>query len=110
MDQENTFSDILNSLLQNPDIMKTVSGIAGKMNGDTKEPPQAESPRPQSSLSPDLLSKLLKMTSNLGGDSHRRALLSALKPYLSEKRCAVIDGLLQVEGIAGMLETFIDQQ
>ncbi len=36
-------------------------------------------------------------------DNQRKALLCALKPYLSEKRCAVIDGLLQFESFSHIL-------
>lgn len=37
---------------------------------------------------------------SISRDSQRKALLCALKPYLSEKRCAVIDGLLQFESFS----------
>ena len=44
-----------------------------------------------------------------GGSHHsdRKELLRALKPFLSEKRCSVIDGILQFEGLAGVLDAFI---
>ncbi len=136
MEQDNNFSDILNSLLQNPEIMKTVSDIAGKMN-DNNQPDErtdkessadteSTSPAEGFTVPPELLKKLPQMMSLLTGtggtapstssgtkgqgtpltDTKRRALLNALKPYLSDKRCAVIDGLLQFEGLAGVLSAF----
>ena len=43
---------------------------------------------------------------SLRSDGQRKELLRALKPFLSEKRCAVIDGILQFEGLAGVLSAF----
>lgn len=77
------------------------------------------------SIPPEILSSLPQIMSALSGmgigsppsdsvkhvtdkkeiskDGQRKALLHALKPYLSEKRCAVIDGLLQFESFSHIL-------
>ena len=117
--------------------MKTVSDIAGKMNGqeigeekkETQEKKEESEGDAGFTIPPELLKKLPQMMSLLSGsglgasqvasenggqqfgltDKKRRALLSALKPYLSDKRCAVIDGLLQFEGLAGILSAFYEK-
>lgn len=135
MGEENALGDILNSLLQNPEIMKTVAALAGGGASDTKDEnsavQQSNSPPDSQGISipPDILSRLPQMLSALSssditpklsapknGSSHtsagtdaadgkRKDLLRALKPFLSEKRCAMIDGLLQFEGLAGIIGT-----
>ena len=37
------------------------------------------------------------------GDRQRKALLTALRPYLSPRRKAIVDGLLGLEGLSGLL-------
>lgn len=125
MDSQASLGDIINSLMQNPEIMKTVSTLA-KGQTDTKvEEVQTQQPDGDSaektasegfSIPPELLSSLPQMMSALSssqtvgkeGDraSQRKELLRALRPFLSEKRCSVIDGILQFEGLAGVLDAF----
>ena len=124
MDSQSSLGDIINSLMQNPEIMKTVSDLA-KGQADTKQEevqPSSESDSSENtasegfSIPPELLSSLPQMMSALSsspavikdGDraSQRKELLRALRPFLSEKRCSVIDGILQFEGLAGVLDSF----
>ncbi len=126
MDSQGALGDIINSLLNNPEIMKTVATLASSSQSapeSAEEPLQKDdsSPSPPTegiSIPPELLSSLPQMMSVLtksdpspekGGDhrtSQRKELLRALRPFLSEKRCSVIDGILQFEGLAGVLDAF----
>ena len=119
MDSQGALGDIINSLLNNPEIMKTVSTLAKSQTApvDSEAEPKAEEKNPDEGISipPELLSSLPQMMSaftsapDKGGSHHsdRKELLRALKPFLSEKRCSVIDGILQFEGLAGVLDAFI---
>lgn len=135
----NGLPDILASMMQNPEIMKTVSSIAENVKAPDipmQSPPanedsNTESPPSQGtfggiSIPPELLAQLPSIMASLsqsnndstlpesGPPEHsasaynnqRKALLYALKPFLSKKRCAVIDSLLKFEGLAGVLTTF----
>ena len=74
-------------------------------------------------IPPEILEKLPQMMSALSGisgisekstdfssgkNTQRAALLKALKPYLSERRRSVIDGMIGMEGIARVLGTLKD--
>jgi len=130
MATENSLGDILSSLLENPEVMKAVSSIAS--NTEKAEDADGSEKKAESSegftLPPELLSKLPQMMSAISGlgqlptgkkdegvkgtmkgDKQRKALLFALKPYLCEKRCALIDGLLQLEGLAGVIGALSDK-
>ncbi len=130
MDTGGGLSDVIASLMQNPEIMNMVSRVASEST--VKKESVAEEAASESSatsadltIPPELLSMLPQLMKSLSGsgllsqgsfgsntkkrshsDNQRKALLLALKPFLSEKRCAVIDSLLQFEGLAGVLSAF----
>ena len=109
MDSQGALGDIINSLLNNPEIMKTVSTLARGQSESESEPDKTDE-KENIQIPPELLSSLPQMMSALSSskkdsqNSKRKELLLALKPFLSEKRCSVIDGILQFEGLAGMLD------
>lgn len=133
MDPSNNFSDILSSLMSNPKVSELISDITTKAQTTTEtdasevdpHPPQKTSESNGLNIPPEILANLPQMMSTLSGmgigspsssekksapskneisrDGQRKALLHALKPYLSEKRCAVIDGLLQFESFSHIL-------
>ena len=138
MDLPNGLPDILSSMLQNPEIMKTVSALAENISLPSNEGKQGdessiERAAPAGSaagglnIPPELLAQLPSIMSALSGsersssdreqtrsspssDNQRKALLSALKPFLSEKRCAVIDSLLKFESLTGVISGFTDKK
>ena len=133
MDTQNSFSDILSSLMQNPEIMKMVSSLSAQKSPEEKDAPMDQKnddpEKSDFSIPPELLASLPQMMSSLRGlsmpqsqaqnevrsqkdqkDNQRRELLYALKPFLSEKRCNMIDSLLQFEGLAGVLGSFSQKQ
>ena len=115
--------------MNDPQIMSIAKNLFD--NPNTKEaqavqPIEAPPTGEGFSIPPDILAKLPQMMSALSsmgigapspaGDDkknasgntksknhQRKALLSALRPYMSEKRCAVIDGLIQFEGLWDIL-------
>lgn len=122
MDTQGSLGDILNSLMQNPEIMKTVRSFTNGDSQDSKEeePIATEGNNSASDfqIPPEILSKLPAMMSALSGmggisksgsgddpKADKKELLRALKPFLSEKRCSVIDSLLQFEGLYGVLDS-----
>ncbi len=131
MENDNNFSEMLNSLLQNPKIGEIMSSIvssnaqqAGEDGSESGVAP-VESEAKNDAVPKDLLALLPKVMSGIRNtgmlapkadqseerandpkkksDSQRKALLFALKPYLSSRRRALIDGLIQLEGLTGVL-------
>lgn len=122
MDRDSSLGDILGSLMQDPEIMKKVSEAAKSFTAPAPKAPGGEEKNDEGgegfSIPPELLAKLPSIMSSLSGaspshsqnsnpgsgaDKRRKELLRALKPFLSEKRCSVIDSILQIEGLAGLL-------
>ena len=112
------FDDKLNSILSNPDAMSQIMQLAQSLGGGGGEgtppqqgpapawnPPPSQSPPPLGALSslaggldPGLLSRLLPLIQELGGqrESNARNLLYALRPYLRSDRQDKVERALQL--------------
>lgn len=118
-------SDILASITSNKELMEKISGIMGGAPSETEEP-KAEAPAAGIGdvlSNPDLMAKLPEVMAvlrpMLSGDekkappkkdgkadaaSHRMALLYALKPYLSPKRCEAIDYIARMSKMGDLMK------
>ena len=128
MDNGPDISALISSVLQNPEITSIISSIS-KNKAEEKEEEQDVPPQKADSdtfsIPPEILAKLPKVMSALSGvsglaaskgssaspsgkEGQRAALLKALRPYLSERRRSVIDGVLGMEGVAKVIGTLKD--
>ena len=81
-------SRIVNLILQNPDLIKQIEALAGQEEKSTEAPlPMAAEPEPKA---------VTASVQAHGNDKRqkRAQLLTALRPYVSEKRGKTIDSLL----------------
>lgn len=79
----------LNSILSDPGQMAQLQALAQSLMGGGGEPPPAESPSgPAAALSGQgaMLGRLGKLLGAQGGQDDKAALLTALRPYLSQQR------------------------
>lgn len=96
---------LLSSLMSNPAALSGIMGLLGNLQGTSKPPsdavsagaipsaPLQEEAAPTSALP-------LPLTSQSRGERERRALLCAIRPYLSKDKCETLDKLL------GLYEVF----
>ncbi len=131
------FDEKLNSILSNPDamsqIMQLAQSLGGGAPGSGDPPPQTgwgSQPAPQQAgwsqpppggsggdllsslaggLDPKLLSRLLPLIQELGGqrDSNARNLLYALRPYLKSDRQDKIERALQLARLFHLGKKFL---
>ena len=114
-------SEQLQKMLSDPAAMSQVMQIAGSLMGQS--PPAAEaapasetdaqdSPPDAAASAPSLppeLPKLLDMLTANSGSDPRAALLTALKPYLSEGRRERADALIRALRLAAVAEKFLSE-
>ena len=133
------FDDKLNSILSNPDAMSQIMQLAQSLGGDGQSaaPPPPGQPGPQQApawgppppqqtppsgggdllssllggggLAPGLLSRLLPLIQELGGqrDSNARNLLYALRPYLKEEKQNKVERALQLARLFHLGKKFL---
>ena len=131
---ENDFSEKLDAILKNPEMMAQLRHLADTMTatppaGASSPPAESAVSSPSSSAPPSAPvpavpavsaaappnpGELFTMLGLSGGGripagtiAHSRALLLALKPYLDEKRCAKIDKALTMLKLAEMAGYFL---
>ena len=127
MDSGPDLSALISSVLQNPEITSIISSLSAGGTDSSEAPSQDKSNESGTpvSIPPEILAKLPQMMSALSGisksapsgvssplssdkDNRRSALLKALRPYMSDRRQTVIDGMLRMESIAKVLGTMKD--
>ena len=133
------FDEKLNSILSNPDAMSQIMQLAQSLGGDGQSaaPPPPGQPDPQQApawgppppqqtppsgggdllssllggggLDPGLLSRLLLLIQELGGqrDSNARNLLYALRPYLRSDRQEKVERALQLARLFHLGKKFL---
>lgn len=133
------FDEKLNSILSNPDAMSQIMQLAQSLGGDGQSaaPPPPGQPGPQQApawgppppqqtppsgggdllssllggggLAPGLLSRLLPLIQELGGqrDSNARNLLYALRPYLRSDRQEKVERALQLARLFHLGKKFL---
>ena len=123
------FSEMLDKVLANPQILTTVASALSQSSGDTAEANSEASPKVEkgeseeksTDSSPDIdvmmqkLPEMMKLlspmvssgakgnTSGKLGDK-RSCLLAAIKPYLSPARCEAIDYIIKFSQISELLK------
>lgn len=102
---EGGFESLLSSVLGNEELMQKISGIASAHSNNKDEAlPEVIDAIASSMGSPSDKNEKEEMDKKKDRGrfdfSKSSRLLLALKPYLSEKRCHMIDSILRVEQIA----------
>lgn len=118
------FDEKLNSILSNPDAMSQIMQLAQSLGGggqpsapsQPSDPPPSRNPPPAGGdllsslaggLDPGLLSRLLPLIQELGGDSNARNLLYALRPYLRSDRQEKVERALQLARLFHLGKKFL---
>ncbi len=96
--------DMINSVLSDPAQMEMISGLAKSLMGSGQSEHKADSmstPEPDLGFDPSVLSRIGSLMSTGQQPSNdKKALLEAMKPYLSEKRRQKMDKALRIARLA----------
>ena len=123
----NDFSEKLDAILSNPEMMTQIKRLADTMTGSKPNEGEAAPSAKESGAQEetesgaDMKEAVSAIAALAAGDrrgmrgkggarknmAHSKALLLALKPYLDEKRCEKIDKLLKMMQLAEMAGYFM---
>ena len=97
----------LGAILSNPQMMQQIMSLAQNFQSDPAPSPAP----PQTETFPELdlgtSQKLTSLIGKTGIDSQQKALLQALRPYLSGHRIQKLEKAMRAAKLAGIATTFL---
>ena len=104
----------LNAVLSNPDMMAQIMSMAQALGGGAPSPPPPPAPPPQPSmpgipegLDIGMITKLAGMANSANVDKDQRALLFALRPYLTNDRISKLERAMRAAKLAGVATSLL---
>lgn len=105
MDQ---MEDKLGAILNNPELMGQIMSMA-KSLGQSAPQPETSMPPEMPSFDPAMLSKLTALAGQGQVDGNQQALLTALHPYLSNRKISKLERAMRAAKMARMASSFLGQ-
>ena len=94
----------LGAVLKNPELMQKIMSMAQSL-GQPAQPPQEPSPAPEADFA--MLQRLSGLARQRGIDAQQRALLTALKPYLSSERVSKLEKAMRAAKLARLASSLL---
>lgn len=91
------FGDKLNAILNDPAALSRIGELAKSVMGG-----EGAGDDPEPELDPGLISRVMGLLKRNGVKSEERALLEAMKPFLSERRREKMDKAMKLARLAGL--------
>lgn len=95
----------LEAILGNPQMMQQIMAIAQNFQAEPAPPPAVGTGGPEIDLA--TIQKLTALMGKTGIDGQQKALLQALRPYLSGQRIQKLEKAMRAAKLAGMASTFL---
>jgi hypothetical protein len=92
------FGDKLNAILNDPAALSRIGELAKSVMGGEQEKGDGEEPE----FDPGLISRIMGLLKRNGVKSDERALLEAMKPFLSERRREKMDKAIKLARLASI--------
>ncbi len=98
----------LGAILNNPQLMQQIMSMAQSMSSpqqtaSVENHPQTNPVMPD--FDPAMLQKIMGLASQTGMDPNQKALLSALKPYLTGERISKLEKAMRAAKLASLAST-----
>ena len=99
----------LNAVLNNPDMMAQIMSMAQALGGGAPSPPPPQPVMPDipEGLDIGMITKLAGMANSANVDKDQRALLIALRPYLTNDRIGKLERAMRATKLAGLATTLL---
>lgn len=101
----------LGAILNNPDMMAQIMSMAQQFSGGesatSPPPPPQPTPNIPDGLDMGMLMKVAGMANSANVDQNQRALLLALRPYLTSERIGKLEKAMRASKLAGLASSFL---
>ena len=98
----------LGAIMNNPQLIQQIMAIAQSMSAPQQPVPADTQPPPASPMpdfDPVMIQRLMGLAGQMGVDSNQKALLSALKPYLTGERITKLEKAMRAAKLASLAST-----
>ena len=95
----------LQSILGNPQMMEQIMSLAQNFQSESAPPPPPAEGMPELDFA--TIQKITSLIGKTGIDSQQKALLQALRPYLSAQRIEKLEKAMRAAKLAGIATTFL---
>lgn len=95
----------LNAVLANPQLMQQIMTMAQSLSGGQDGPSPTPEPPTFDGLNPELLQGIMTVAGKIGTDPNQKALLSALRPYLTDSRIGKLERAMRAAKLASLAST-----
>lgn len=95
----------LEAILGNPQMMQQIMSIAQNFQSEPAPPPPPAASGPELDFA--TVQKLTSLIGKTGIDAQQRALLQALRPYLSGQRIQKLEKAMRAAKLAGIASSFL---
>lgn len=97
----------LGAVLGNPELMQKIMSMAQSLGQPAQQPSQPPEPSPAPGIDIAMLQRLSGLSRQSGIDSQQRALLSALRPYLSSERVSKLEKAMRAAKLARLASSVL---
>lgn len=94
----------LAAVLGNPEMMQRIMSMAQSLSSQSEQnhgPPPETAPQAMD-FDPAMIQKLMGLTDQLNADPQQRALLAALRPYLTDERINKLEKAMRAAKLANL--------
>lgn len=97
----------LGAVLGNPELMQKIMAMAQSLGQPAQQSPQPPEPSPAPGIDIAMLQRLSGLARQSGIDSQQRALLTALRPYLSSERVSKLEKAMRAAKLARLASSVL---
>lgn len=103
----------LGSILNNPQMMQQIMGMAQMLSGGQQQPKEEKKPTEQAApempaIDPKMLQAIAGIAHQSGTDQQQQGLLKALQPYLSRERINKLERAMSAARMARAASAFLN--
>lgn len=99
----------LGAILGNPQLMQQIMSMAQSLGQSAPEPPppKQEPPSVAPDIDPAMIGKFMSLAGKTDIDRNQKALLGALKPYLTQQRLQKLEKAMRAARLAGAASSLL---
>lgn len=98
----------IGAMLSNPQLMQQIMAMAQTLGQSQEQQEQHPEPAPIPDINPAALQQIMRIAGQTGIDRNQKALLTALRPYLTAQRIGKLEKAMRAAKLASAATTALN--